>query len=209
MKCQYARWRCLLAVVCVCASRECKQSTWVRVLNRLNWNEVKLKLFLFCSMRKLNAFLFLSLLFFQLSEIVNSVSPQGQLPLGIALMGRSTNIAQTLVQTGKADLNAYNAEVRKSSQLFVGKTSSFLNIWLIFAGLYFTHWCRPTWWWIFCTISTRSWLWCEFNIETDQWYSIACCLHLRGRLNGRRLIQRYDSSWKSAAHEIGWRQFAE
>lgn len=48
----------------------------------------------------------------QLSEIVNSISPQGQLPLGIALMGRSTAIAQTLVQTGKADVNAYNAEVR-------------------------------------------------------------------------------------------------
>lgn len=48
---------------------------------------------------------------FQLSEVVNSVSPQGQLPLGIALMGRSTGIAQTLVQTGKADVNAYNAEV--------------------------------------------------------------------------------------------------
>lgn len=51
----------------------------------------------------------------QLSEIVNSVSPQGQLPLGIALMGRSTAIAQTLVQTGKADVNAYNAEVRSRS----------------------------------------------------------------------------------------------
>lgn len=47
----------------------------------------------------------------QLSEIVNSVSPQGQLPLGIALMGRSTAIAQTLVQNGKADVNAYNTDV--------------------------------------------------------------------------------------------------
>lgn len=53
---------------------------------------------------------------FQLSEVVNSVSPQGQLPLGIALMGRSTGIAQTLVQTGKADVNAYNAEVRQRNE---------------------------------------------------------------------------------------------
>lgn len=42
---------------------------------------------------------------------MNSVSPQGQLPLGIALMGRSIAIAQTLVQNGKADVNAYNTEV--------------------------------------------------------------------------------------------------
>lgn len=44
-------------------------------------------------------------------EIVNSLSPQGQLPLGLALLGRSTQIAQTLVQTGKADVNAYNGDV--------------------------------------------------------------------------------------------------
>lgn len=42
---------------------------------------------------------------------MNSLSPQGQLPLGLALMGRSTAIAQTLVRNGKADVNAYNAEV--------------------------------------------------------------------------------------------------
>lgn len=48
---------------------------------------------------------------FQLSEIVNSLSPQGQLPLGIALMSRSTAIAQTLFQNGKADVNAYDADV--------------------------------------------------------------------------------------------------
>ncbi|XP_037922390.1 rabankyrin-5 [Hermetia illucens] len=45
-----------------------------------------------------------------LSEIVNSVSPQGQLPLGMALLSRSTGIAQTLVQNGAADVNAYDAE---------------------------------------------------------------------------------------------------
>lgn len=42
---------------------------------------------------------------------MNSLSPQGQLPLGIALMSRSAAIAQTLVQNGKADVNAYNGEV--------------------------------------------------------------------------------------------------
>lgn len=44
-------------------------------------------------------------------EIVNSLSKQGQLPLGLALQGRSTPIAQTLIKTGKADVNAYNGEV--------------------------------------------------------------------------------------------------
>lgn len=60
-----------------------------------------------------NKYIILHLL--QLPEIVNSVSPQGQLPLGIALMGRSTTIAQTLVQNGKADVNAYNTEVNINS----------------------------------------------------------------------------------------------
>uniref|UniRef100_A0A6B2EBK2 Ankyrin n=1 Tax=Phlebotomus kandelakii TaxID=1109342 RepID=A0A6B2EBK2_9DIPT len=45
-----------------------------------------------------------------LSEVVNSLSPQGQLPLGLALMGRSTAIAQTLIQNGKADVNAFNLD---------------------------------------------------------------------------------------------------
>ncbi|XP_059617534.1 rabankyrin-5 [Phlebotomus argentipes] len=45
-----------------------------------------------------------------LSEVVNSLSPQGQLPLGLALMGRSTAIAQTLIQNGKADVNAFNSD---------------------------------------------------------------------------------------------------
>lgn len=51
------------------------------------------------------------LLTFQLSEVVDCLSPQGQLPLGMALLNRSTSIAQTLVQNGKADVNAYNGEV--------------------------------------------------------------------------------------------------
>lgn len=42
---------------------------------------------------------------------MNSLSPQGQLPLGIALISQSTAIAQTLVQNGQADLNAYDGEV--------------------------------------------------------------------------------------------------
>lgn len=50
---------------------------------------------------------------FQLSEVVNGLSEQGQLPLGLALMGRSTAIAQTLVDSGSANINAYNADVSK------------------------------------------------------------------------------------------------
>lgn len=53
----------------------------------------------------------MKIFYFQLSEVVNSLSPQGQLPLGIALMSRNTSIAHTLVQNGKADVNAYNGEV--------------------------------------------------------------------------------------------------
>ncbi|XP_055542467.1 rabankyrin-5 isoform X2 [Wyeomyia smithii] len=45
-----------------------------------------------------------------LTEIVNSLSPQGQLPLGLALMGRSTAIAQTLLETGGADINAFTSD---------------------------------------------------------------------------------------------------
>lgn len=47
----------------------------------------------------------------QLYEVVNGLSEQGQLPLGIALMSRSTSIANTLIQNGKANVNAYNGEV--------------------------------------------------------------------------------------------------
>lgn len=43
-------------------------------------------------------------------EIVNSLSKQGHLPLGLALQGRSTPIAQTLIETGKADVNAYTGD---------------------------------------------------------------------------------------------------
>ena len=43
--------------------------------------------------------------------MVNSLSPQGQLPLQLALLGRSTAIAQTLVQNGSANVNAYDANV--------------------------------------------------------------------------------------------------
>uniref|UniRef100_A0A1L8DIW4 Ankyrin n=1 Tax=Nyssomyia neivai TaxID=330878 RepID=A0A1L8DIW4_9DIPT len=45
-----------------------------------------------------------------LSEVVNSLSPEGQLPLGLALMGRSSSIAQTLIESGKADVNAVNGD---------------------------------------------------------------------------------------------------
>lgn len=47
-------------------------------------------------------------------EIVNSLSAQGQLPLGLALLGRNAQIALTLVNTGKADVNAYNGDVNNS-----------------------------------------------------------------------------------------------
>lgn len=50
-------------------------------------------------------------MYFLQPEIVNSLSAQGQLPLGLALLGRSAQIAHTLVQTGKADVNAYNGDV--------------------------------------------------------------------------------------------------
>lgn len=55
----------------------------------------------------------------QLSEVANSLSPQGQLPLGIALMSRSSSIAQTLVQNGKANVNAYNGDVSQLIKLTV------------------------------------------------------------------------------------------
>lgn len=45
-----------------------------------------------------------------MTEIINSLSPQGHLPLGLALMGRNSSIAQTLVETGGADVNAVNSE---------------------------------------------------------------------------------------------------
>lgn len=48
---------------------------------------------------------------FQLSEIVNSLSPQGHLPLGLALTSRSAAIANTLVQNGGANINSVNADV--------------------------------------------------------------------------------------------------
>lgn len=50
--------------------------------------------------------------------MVNSLSPQGQLPLGIALMSRSSSIAETLVQNGKADVNAYNGDVSNRFDFF-------------------------------------------------------------------------------------------
>lgn len=45
-----------------------------------------------------------------LSEMVNSVSPQGQLPLGLALIGRSRGIAELLIKNGKANVNAFNSD---------------------------------------------------------------------------------------------------
>lgn len=47
----------------------------------------------------------------QLPELVNSLSPQGQLPLQLALLGGSEAIAATLVQNGSADVNAYDGNV--------------------------------------------------------------------------------------------------
>lgn len=45
--------------------------------------------------------------------MVNSLSTQGQLPLGLALIGGSKTIADTLVDNGKAKVNAVNGEVRR------------------------------------------------------------------------------------------------
>lgn len=53
----------------------------------------------------------LSFVSFQTPEVVNSLSSQGQLPLGLALIGRSKAIADTLVDSGRADVNAINGEV--------------------------------------------------------------------------------------------------
>lgn len=49
----------------------------------------------------------------QTPDEVNSLSTQGQLPLGLALIGRSKVIANTLVDNGRADVNAVNGEVGK------------------------------------------------------------------------------------------------
>lgn len=43
-------------------------------------------------------------------DIVNSLSPQGHLPLGLALIEQHAAIASTLVQNGGADVNARNSE---------------------------------------------------------------------------------------------------
>lgn len=45
-----------------------------------------------------------------LSELVNSVSEQGLLPLQMALMAKNIPIAQTLVKNGSANINAYDSE---------------------------------------------------------------------------------------------------
>lgn len=50
------------------------------------------------------------MLFSRLQDIVNSLSPQGHLPLGLALIEQHTAIANTLVQNGGADVNARNSE---------------------------------------------------------------------------------------------------
>lgn len=45
-----------------------------------------------------------------LQDMVNALSPQGHLPLGLALVEQHTAIANTLVQNGGADVNARNSE---------------------------------------------------------------------------------------------------
>lgn len=49
--------------------------------------------------------------------MVNSLSSQGQLPLGLALVGRSKTIADTLVDNGNADVNGVNGEVGGSAKI--------------------------------------------------------------------------------------------
>ncbi|XP_017140975.1 rabankyrin-5 [Drosophila miranda] len=45
-----------------------------------------------------------------LPELVNSLSEQGQLPLQMALSAKNSQIAQTLVKNGRANVNAYDAK---------------------------------------------------------------------------------------------------
>ncbi|XP_055377542.1 rabankyrin-5 [Condylostylus longicornis] len=45
-----------------------------------------------------------------LNEVVNSISPQGQLPLQLALLRKNETIAKNLVENGSANINAYTAE---------------------------------------------------------------------------------------------------
>lgn len=71
----------------------------------------------------------MSLTFSSFLQVVNSLSPQGQLPLGIALMSRSSSIAQTLLQSGKADVNAYNGDV--STLSMVSSILGFFQFWIL------------------------------------------------------------------------------
>lgn len=154
--------------------------------------------------------MFLLLRFFQLSEIVNSVSPQGQLPLGIALMGRSTAIAQTLVQNGKADVNAYNTDVSILHLLMwnwkKGKLES-----ISLTGMHTAHRRRPTWRWIYRTIFAWSGLWCEFDGSIDRRYRIAHRVHVLGEIiwHRQRHIQGNGFSRQSVAAQTGRSEFTE
>lgn len=93
-ECQHRIWQLFEYIQCVIRSLETR---WFFEMFRTFFNQI------------ISFLIFVS--FLQLSEVVNSLSPQGQLPLGIALMSRSSSIAQTLVQNGKADVNAYNGDV--------------------------------------------------------------------------------------------------
>lgn len=51
---------------------------------------------------------------FQLSEVVNSLSEHGQLPLQLALYSKNLTISQTLVKNGCANVNAYDGNVSET-----------------------------------------------------------------------------------------------
>lgn len=77
----------------------------------LRFHDASLMMTFVYALNLIDILLYLFIFYSQLTETVNCLSSQGQLPLGIALVSRSTAIAQTLVQNGKADVNAYNGDV--------------------------------------------------------------------------------------------------
>lgn len=58
---------------------------------------------------------------FQLSEVVNSLSEHGQLPLQLALYSKNLQISQTLVKNGCANVNAYDANVSETVEISICK----------------------------------------------------------------------------------------
>lgn len=83
---------------------------------------------------------------FQTPEVVNSLSSQGQLPLGLALNGGSKAIADTLVDIGHADINAINGEVsdNETTNLLNDKIVFLLLLLIALTGLSTATRCHQT-----------------------------------------------------------------